>query len=52
MELRNIATTAELIIDSAMSRHESRGLHYNADYPERNPELDNVDTIIQKKYPY
>ena len=52
VELRNIATTAELIIDSAMLRHESRGLHYNADYPERNPELDGVDTVVRKPYPY
>jgi L-aspartate oxidase len=47
IELRNIASVAEIIIDSAMSRKESRGLHYNADYPELNPELDCVDTIIQ-----
>lgn len=50
IELRNMATVAELIIDSAMSRKESRGLHYNADYPERNPSLDGVDTIIRKPY--
>ena len=49
LELRNIACVAEIIIDSAMSRKESRGLHYNADYPELNPQLDFVDTIIQKK---
>ena len=52
VELRNIATTAELIIDSAMLRQESRGLHFNADYPQRNPTLDNVDTILQKPYPF
>ena len=50
IELRNMATVAELIINSAISRKESRGLHYNADYPERNPALDGVDTIIQKPY--
>ena len=49
-ELRNIATVAELIIDSAMLRHESRGLHYNADYPRRDPAMDGVDTVIQKPY--
>lgn len=48
IELRNIATVAEIIIDSALSRKESRGLHYNSDYPKRNPELDYVDTLIQK----
>ena len=50
VELRNIATVAELIIDSALLRHESRGLNYNADYPYRDPDLDCVDTVIQRKF--
>ncbi len=44
IELRNLLKTADLIVRSARRRKESRGLHYNADYPETDPVA--RDTIL------
>ncbi|MFW6244532.1 MAG: L-aspartate oxidase [Fibrobacterota bacterium] len=48
LELRNIVTTAELIILSALKRKESRGLHYTTDHPNQNDRLKR-NTILSNR---
>jgi L-aspartate oxidase len=52
IELRNIALVADVIIKSAISRKESRGLHYNIDYPERDDAHWRHDTILVPGQPF
>ena len=44
IELRNLHQAADLIVRSALKRHESRGLHYTLDYPETDPIA--ADTVL------
>ncbi|MEW6427872.1 MAG: L-aspartate oxidase [Thermodesulfobacteriota bacterium] len=51
IELRNIALLAELVVTSAVSRRESRGLHFMTDYPERDDAHFLHDTVLRKPRP-
>lgn len=50
LELRNIATVAQLIVECAAARRESRGLHFTVDYP-KSSEGVLSDTIIKRGVP-
>ena len=47
LELRNIATIAQLIVECASSRHESRGLHFTSDYPQVDAKFAR-DTVVKR----
>jgi L-aspartate oxidase len=49
VELRNAVTVAGLVVDSAMRRKESRGLHTTLDYPDENPRFLR-DTVLQRRW--
>jgi L-aspartate oxidase len=46
IELRNLADVASLIVESAILRRESRGLHYSLDYPAANRSMPARDTVL------
>ena len=50
IELRNLANVAELIIKSALMRKESRGLHYNLWYPEKDDDNCLTSTLVRKTF--
>ncbi|CAN5391146.1 L-aspartate oxidase [soil metagenome] len=47
LELRNIATVAQLIVECAASRRESRGLHWTTDCPDADPKFAR-DTVVKR----
>jgi L-aspartate oxidase len=48
IELRNIAQVAWLVVECAIQRRESRGLHYTIDYPRKDDEHWLRDTFVRR----
>ena len=48
LELRNLVETASLIVECAIRRHESRGLHYTLDYPEKDESRPAANTVLRR----
>ena len=48
LELRNLVETASLIVECAIRRHESRGLHYTLDFPALDESRTPVDTLLRR----
>jgi L-aspartate oxidase len=50
LELRNLTQVADLIIQSAMRRQESRGLHYTLDYPQTDSTAAHSTILVPENY--
>ncbi len=48
LELRNLVETASLVVECAIRRHESRGLHYTLDYPTPDDSRPPADTVLRR----
>jgi len=50
LELRNLVDVGDLIVQSALRRRESRGLHYNIDFPDTDPNQAHPTILIPDNY--